>query len=128
MKKVTSLFIIFFFIFSIVVIPAVSANVNITLAWDANSEDDLAGYRIFVKSDGTFDYVNPDWEGLKGTTTCTITSLDDSKTWCFVARAFDESDNESGNSNEVCWTKPDTEPGIIRNIKRLISWTQTLIA
>jgi len=128
MKKVTSLLIIFFFAFAIVTIPAVATNVDITLAWDHNAEDDLAGYRIFVKSDGTFDYDNPDWEGLKGTNTCTITSLDDSKTWDFVARAFDTSGNESGNSNVVTWTKPDTEPGVIRNIRRLMSWLTQLIA
>jgi hypothetical protein len=79
--------------------PSVWA-VDVTLAWDANTEQDLAGYRIFHREEGqSYQYNNPAWEGTA--TTCTISALDDNTTYYFVVRAFDTSDNESGDSNEV---------------------------
>ena len=76
---------------------------DITLAWDANSEEDLAGYRVFCRDEGeSYNYNDPDWEGDKTETSCTIYNLDDHTTYCFVVRAFDTSNNESGDSNEVC--------------------------
>jgi hypothetical protein len=70
---------------------------EVTLAWDANSEPDLAGYRIFYHPvSGSYDYANPIWEGTE--TTCTVSVEADGY---FVARAFDTSGLESTNSNEV---------------------------
>ncbi len=81
------------------------SSVDITLAWDANTEPDLAGYRIFVRAEGeSYDYSQPDWEGTE--TTCTITGLADGANYYFVARAFDTSNNESGDSNEVLYEAP----------------------
>ncbi len=86
----------------LLVFPQNACAVDVTLAWDANSEDDLAGYRIYYREDGqSYDYDNPTWEGTD--TTCTIYSLDDSTTYYFVARAFDEAGNESGDSDEVSY-------------------------
>ncbi len=86
--------------------------VDVTLAWDANSEEDLAGYRVFCREDGqSYNYNDPDWEGTD--TSCTIDEtiyeLDDSITYYFVVRAFDTSGNESGDSNEVCY-QPNVPP------------------
>jgi hypothetical protein len=76
------------------------AVVDITLEWNPNSESDLDGYRIFVRAEGeSYSYAQPDWEGTA--TTCTIYGLDDATNYYFVARAFDTSNNESGNSIEV---------------------------
>ena len=83
--------------------------VDVTLAWDANTEEDLAGYRVFYRAEGqNYNYNDPAWEGDKTETTCTIYNLDDHTTHCFVARAFDMSDNESANSNEVCYQPTPT--------------------
>jgi len=77
---------------------------DITLAWDANSEEDLAGYRIYCRQEGeSYDYNDPAWEVDKAETSCTIYNLDNHTTYCFVARAFDTSGNESADSNEVCY-------------------------
>jgi len=77
-------------------------SLDVTLAWDPNSEDDLAGYRIFYREDDqSYDYEEPAWEGSK--TTCTIYNLDDNTTYYFVARAFDTWGSESGDSNEACY-------------------------
>ena len=70
--------------------------VDVSLAWDASSGAD--GYRLFYREDGhTYNYGSPDWEGTA--TTCTIFGLDESKTYHFVVRAFNEY-VESGDSNE----------------------------
>ena len=89
--------------------------IDITLAWDKNTEEDLAGYRIFYREGegSSYDYSEPDWEEADpNCTTCTIPGLDDSKIYYFVARAFDTSENESSNSNEVCYLPEGNEAPI----------------
>ncbi|MGA1797098.1 MAG: PKD domain-containing protein, partial [bacterium] len=91
-------------------IPRNAHSLDITLAWDANTEPDLAGYRLFYHVDGNdYDYENPDWQGTD--TTCTIPGLDETKKIYFVARAYDIYGNESDNSNEVFYS-----PDIIDNL------------
>jgi len=89
-----------------------SAATQVTLEWSPNSEPDLAGYKVFAREEGqTYDYANPSWEGTE--TTCTIYDLDETKTYYFVARAFDTEGFESGDSNEVCLeagTTPNQPP------------------
>jgi PKD repeat protein len=88
------LFIVFIFI---LFCPAVaSAVVDVTLAWDASSGAD--GYRLFYREEGqSYTYNSPDWEGTG--TTCIIPGLDESTTYHFVVRAFNDN-GESGNSSE----------------------------
>jgi len=77
------------------------------LAWDPNSENDLAGYRIFYREEGqSYNYEELAWEGSE--TTCTIYNLDDNATYYFVARAFDTRGSESGDSNEACYALQGT--------------------
>ncbi len=77
---------------------------EVTLAWDPNSQEKLAGYRIFCRNVGqSYDYNDPAWEGGKDETACTISNLNDNTTYYFVARAYDEAGNESGDSDEVCY-------------------------
>ncbi|MCD4762994.1 MAG: hypothetical protein K8R28_03105, partial [Desulfobacterales bacterium] len=85
-------------------------SLDVPLAWDPNSEDNLAGYRIFYREDGqSYDYEEPAWEGSK--TTCTIYNLNDNTTYYFVARAFDTLGSESGDSNEACYQFNEQPPG-----------------
>jgi len=85
-------------------------SLDTTLVWDPNSEDNLAGYRIFYREDGqSYDYEEPAWEGSK--TTCTIYNLNDNTTYYFVARAFDTLGSESGDSNEACYQFNEQPPG-----------------
>jgi hypothetical protein len=77
---------------------------EVSLAWDANTEPELAGYRIYYRSEGqNYDYSNPAWEGT--TTSCKVTSRDpdDTTTYYFVARAHDVYGNESENSNQLSY-------------------------
>ena len=93
--KIKLLFIPLFFCF---VSPIYA--VDVTLQWVPNSEPDLAGYRIFSREDGqSYDYDNPSWEGVE--TSCTIYNLDETKSYFFVARAFDTERFESSDSNEL---------------------------
>jgi len=93
--KVLLLFIIF-------ISPANVAHcLDLSFAWDANTEPDLAGYRVFYRQEGqNYDYNNPVWETIE--TTCTIFGLDNNTTYYFISRAFDIYGNESDNSVELC--------------------------
>ena len=86
--------------FLLLLSPNAAYPVDVTLAWDASTEENVAGYKIFYRKIGqSYDYNNPGWQGAD--TTCTIYDLDDNAAYFFVARAFDTSANESGDSNEV---------------------------
>ena len=80
--------------------PPGAVALDVTLIWDANTEPDLAGYRLYVRErEKTFDYDLPEWEGPE--TICTIQDLDEDTHYSFVVRAFDSAGNESGDSNEI---------------------------
>jgi len=91
---------IFFFII-LLTIPLLSQSAwaaQIRLAWDPNSEPDLAGYKIYYgTASGT--YTNSITVG--NVTTCTLTGLPDGQTYYIAATAYDTSGDESGYSNEV---------------------------
>ena len=78
-----------------------SAATQITLAWDANSEPDLEGYRLYSRQlSQEYNYALPDCDTFD--TSCTVYSLEDSVEYCFIVRAYDKDGNESSDSNEVC--------------------------
>ena len=89
---------------------------NVCIEWDANTTDqDLAGYRIFVRVEtDPYNYNNPAWQGTE--TTCSI-PLEDGVTWYIVARCFDTEGYESVDSNEVSWYHEfpwiNTPPGTV---------------
>ena len=89
----TPIFLFFFIVNSL-------AATQVSLTWDANTEASLAGYRFFCREDGqSYDYNTPVWEGT--TTSCTIYDLDETKTYRFVSRVFDNYGLESVDSNEL---------------------------
>ena len=118
----------------LMVLPSVSAAAGITLGWDPNQEEDLAGYKIYYKEksygepyDGESadqgdspiivplsllaDPDNPHFH---------ITGLDDNKVYFFVLTAFDNGDpaNESDYSNVMSnlhITHPEENFGINKN-------------
>lgn len=133
MKKFISLMILPIFLITLAV--PLFASVDISLAWDPNSEDDLAGYRIYHRTDVNplYDYSLPIFEVnildlqdladknfTPGSPLCTIMLLDGSIDHHFVARAFDTSGNESADSDPVTYNPPQNQtPGIIENIRKV---------
>ncbi len=73
---------------------------QVTLAWDANQEETLMGYRVFCRQSGdAYNYIHPIWDGTA--TTCTLIGLDDYTDYAFVVRAYDDQGHESADSEEV---------------------------
>ena len=79
---------------------------QVTLAWDANSEPDLSGYKLYY---GTSSGNYPNTISLGLVTTDTVTNLTDGVTYYFALTAFDAEGFESGKSNEVSYTPPASQ-------------------
>ena len=81
---------------------------TVKLAWDANTETDLAGYRVFShNTGGSYDYSSPTWSGTENS--CTLENLDEGSGYYFVVRAFNTAGVESGDSNEVYYSVPQSQ-------------------
>lgn len=95
--------------------PALAAGKAI-LTWDANTEPDLAGYKVYFGT-ASKKYGSPIDVGK--VTTKTIEPLQDG-TYFFAVTAYDTSGNESGFSNEVSKTIDSTPPSPPSGLKVLI--------
>jgi hypothetical protein len=80
--------------------PADAADLN--LAWDANTESDLAGYRVYY---GTASREYGDPIDVGNTTSFRLEGLLEGVVYYIATTAYDTAGNESGYSNEVSWTK-----------------------
>jgi hypothetical protein len=76
---------------------------QVTLAWDRNTESDLAGYRIHHGSTSGSYSMHID---VHNVTTYTVTGLTEGQTYYFAATAYDSAGNESGYSNPVSYSVP----------------------
>jgi hypothetical protein len=83
----------------------VEEGAEVSLIWDANSEPDLAGYRLhYGIASGDYSSV----VDVGNQTTYTITGLDPAETYYIAATAYSLSGLESGYSNEVIFFGSDT--------------------
>jgi hypothetical protein len=74
---------------------------EVTLAWDRNTEPDLAGYKVYVGVESrTYDRVID----AGNETTCVVSGLEEGKTYYFAATAYNSNNLESDFSNEVVTT------------------------
>ncbi len=78
---------------------------QVTLAWDANTENDLAGYKVYYGNSSGIYSSNVD---VGNQTSYTITNLVNGNTYFIAATAYDINGNESSYSNEVSYSVPDT--------------------
>lgn len=76
---------------------------TLTIAWDANTESDLAGYRVYYSlASQTYTKVNSKDVGTD--LRCVVDNLEEGKTYYFVVTAYDRAGNESNYSIEVSAT------------------------
>jgi fibronectin type 3 domain-containing protein len=84
---------------------------DVTLQWDANTESDLAGYKVYYGTESRV-YSEPIILGLVTTYTMHIP---DSVMYFFAVTAFDTGELESDYSNEVSCMN-NAKPGAVINI------------
>jgi len=87
--------------FALLLSPMAAYGAAVTLAWDANTEPDLAGYRIHYGT-ASGDYSHSIDVG--NTTQYTLADLDDGVTYYLAATAYDVDSNESAYSVELVHT------------------------
>jgi hypothetical protein len=89
------------------------------LAWDPNSEPDLAGYKLYYKTESS----GPPYDGtgaiegdspidVENETEFTVTGLTNGETYFFVVSAYDTESLEGEYSNEVFGSSVIAEVGI----------------
>ena len=80
---------------------AISHSADFTLVWGPSTSPDVAGYRLFQRTEGqAYDYDNPVYEGDPNVLTTIIPNVPEGTSIYWVCRAFDALDMESVDSNE----------------------------
>ncbi len=96
---------------------------QVTLTWDANTEPDLAGYKVYY---GTAPGAYGTPIDVGNVTTYTVTGLADGQTYYFAATAYDTVGNESGYSNEVAHLTPSlAEMNLVGNSVSIVDGDAT---
>jgi hypothetical protein len=76
---------------------------SLTLAWDPNAEENLAGYKVYYgTASGSYSSV----VDAGNCTSLTISSLEAGKTYYFAATAYAAGGEESAKSNEIRYDTP----------------------
>jgi len=73
---------------------------DITLAWDANTEPNLAGYKVYYDTDGSGAPYSNEID-VEDVTEYTLRDLPDGEVHFFAVTAYNDEELESGYSNEV---------------------------
>src|SRR5262249_23310665 len=94
-----------------ITVNAASSPASAKMAWDPNTDSNLAGYNVY-RSTQSGAYTSAP---LNGSTLVTVTSFTDStvqsgQTYYYVIRAVSTSGLESGNSNEIQFPAPVNQP------------------
>jgi fibronectin type 3 domain-containing protein len=74
---------------------------QVSLAWDPNTEPDLAGYKVYY---GSVSHAQTDSVDVGNATAYIVMGLQEGTTYFFAATAYDRYGRESGFSNEVSTT------------------------
>ena len=113
----------------IMLLPAIAFAATIQVNWNPNTEEDLAGYRLYVGT-ASGQYGEPVDVGNVTGHVMEITPQHGA-TYYFALTAYDTSGNESGYSAEAtCFipdgVKPEKPTGLRAIIQAIISWFKGL--
>jgi len=89
--------------FLLVVSAGMAFAADVRVMWDPNSEEDLAGYKIYW---GTESRVYGQPIDVGNVTECTIPGLEPGIKYYIAATAYNTAGYESDYSNEVTWGVP----------------------
>lgn len=81
----------------------IAHSAQVTLAWNPNSEQDLAGYKIYYGNSSGSYQLSLD---VGNTTTCTLSNVEGGKTYYFAATSYDSEGYESDFSDELTYDSP----------------------
>ena len=99
---------------------------DVTLAWNPNSENDLAGYAVYSNQGvpgSPYDHVSTYPLNVidQNSPQCMITGLEDGRSYYFVVTAFDTEGNESGYSNKICVLNGNECPANLELIQAFVT-------
>jgi len=115
MKKFLALLLVTCFV--CLAAPVAFAQSNVTIAWTAREELDLAGYEVFQRlQDGVYDYDAPAATIQVGTETATLLEVPDG-TYFWMLRAFDQAGNRGIDSAEVTASLDTVAPGQVQGVQ-----------
>jgi len=118
-----------FTILAILAIAGIAQAATVQVTWNPNTEEDLAGYRLYV-GEASGQYGEPVDVGNVTGHVMEITPQHGA-TYYFALTAYDTSGNESGYSAEAtCFipdgVKPEKPTGLRAIIQAIISWFKGL--
>ncbi len=87
--------------------PLAACACQVTLAWDANSESDLSGYKLYY-GEQSGNYTN--YTDVGNSVSCVISGLTRGRTYHFAVTAYDLYRNESDFSKELEYQVPVQQP------------------
>ena len=114
-------------ILAILLLPVLCfAGTNVSFRWDANSEPDLAGYKLYrgMSSGGPYYHVKDISPSL---TEITDMDVPDGE-WFWVLTAYDTEGLESGYSDEQTTILDSTPPDPPQNLtifEKIIAWLES---
>jgi fibronectin type 3 domain-containing protein len=95
---------VFFSVLLVALLISVWARAEqVTLAWDANTEPDLAGYKVHY---GTASGSYTSSVDVHKVTTAVVTGLTAGQTYYLAVTAYNAANNQSGYSNQVSYSVP----------------------
>src|SRR3989344_2983537 len=119
--KYQFLIIAFVILFSVFFLTDYALAGSATLSWSANTESDLAGYKIYYglssrnnncPPGGYSEKININKPALSEKPTYTFENLEEGRTYYFSITSYDTSGNESCFSEEINKTIPKTSKSL----------------